>query len=104
VPLDPSLRGARTGAKAGFDLTLPPDQAAGVARAVPEPPALRVGPARPVAEALTQGPMTFGALMEAAGSRDGRDVLRALDDLGREGRVERLADGRYGLVGGGGAT
>jgi hypothetical protein len=37
--------------------------------------------------------------MEAAGSRDGRDVVRALDDLRREGRVERLADGRYGLAG-----
>lgn len=99
VPLDPSLRGARTGAKAGFDLTLPPDQAAGIARAVPEPPVLQVRSARPVAEVLAEGPKTFGALMEAAGSRDGRDVLRALDDLRREGRVERLADGRYGLVG-----
>ena len=99
VPLDPSLRGARTGAKAGFDLTLPPDQAAGIARAVPEPPLLKPRPARPVVEALAEGPMTFGALMEAAGSRDGRDVVRALDQLRREGRVERLADGRYGLVG-----
>jgi UbiD family decarboxylase len=98
VPLDPSLRGARTGAKAGFDLTLPPDQAAGIARAIPEPPVLQVRPARPVAEALGEGPLTFGALMEAAGSRDGRDVLRALDDLRRAGRIERLADGRYALV------
>jgi 3-polyprenyl-4-hydroxybenzoate decarboxylase len=99
VPLDPSLRGARTGAKAGFDLTLPPDQAAGIARAVPEPPLLRARPPRAVADALGDGPLTFAALMEAAGSRDGRDVVRALDDLRREGRVERLADGRYGLAG-----
>jgi UbiD family decarboxylase len=98
VPLDPSLRGARTGAKAGFDLTWPPDQAAGGGRAVAEPPALERRPARPVADALGDGPMTFGALVEAAGSRDGREVLRALDDLGREGRVERLEDGRYALV------
>lgn len=98
IPLDPSLRGARTGAKAGFDLTVPPDQAEGLARAVPAPPALRPGPARPVAEALAGGPLTFGALMEAAGSRDGREVVRALDDLRRAGRLERLADGRYGLV------
>jgi 3-polyprenyl-4-hydroxybenzoate decarboxylase len=100
VPLDPSLRGARTGAKVGFDLTLPPDQAATIARAVPEPPVLRPRAARPVADALAEGPMTFGALMEAAGSRDGRDVLRALEDLRREGRVERLADGRYAPSGG----
>jgi UbiD family decarboxylase len=100
VPLDPSLRGARTGAKVGFDLTLPPDQAATIARAIPEPPVLRPRAARPVADALAEGPMTFGALMEAAGSRDGRDVLRGLDDLRREGRVERLADGRYALTGG----
>jgi 3-polyprenyl-4-hydroxybenzoate decarboxylase len=99
VPLDPSLRGARTGAKAGFDLTLPPDQAAGIARAVPEPPLLRARPPRAVADALGDGPLTFAALMEAAWSRDGRDVVRALDDLRREGRVERLADGRYGLAG-----
>jgi UbiD family decarboxylase len=98
VPLDPSLRGARTGAKAGFDLTLPLDPAAGTARAVAEPPALRARPPRPVVDALVDGPMTFGALVEAAGSRDGREVLRAVEDLGREGRIERLADGRYGLV------
>jgi UbiD family decarboxylase len=101
VPLDPSLRGARTGAKAGFDLTVPPDQAAGLARAVPEPPALRQRPGRPVAEALAEGPMTFGALMEAAGTRDGREVVRALEELRREGRIERLADGRYALAGAG---
>ncbi len=98
VPLDPSLRGARTGAKAGFDLTVPADRAADVARTIPEPPVLEARPARPVAEALGDGPMTFGGLMAAAGSRDGRDVLRALDDLRREGRVERLADGRYALT------
>lgn len=99
IPLDPSLRGARTGAKAGFDLTLPPEQAAALARAVPEPPALRPGPVRPVVEVLAEGPRTFGALMEAAGSRDGRDVLRALDDLRRAGRLERRDDGRYALAG-----
>jgi UbiD family decarboxylase len=100
VPLDPSLRGARTGAKAGFDLTSPPEQPAGIGHAVPAPPVLQPRPPRPVADALAEGPMTFGALMEAAGSRDGRDVVRALDDLGRDGRIERLDDGRYHLVGG----
>jgi 2,5-furandicarboxylate decarboxylase 1 len=99
IPLDPSLRGARTGAKAGFDLTLPADQAAAIARAIPEPPALTSRSVRPVADVLAGGPLTFAALMEAAGSRDGRDVVRALDDLRRAGRLERLPDGRYGLAG-----
>ncbi len=82
----------------GFDLTLPPDQAADVARTIPEPPVPGVRAPRPVADALAEGPLSFGGLMAAAGSRDGREVLRALDDLRREGRVERLADGRYALA------
>jgi UbiD family decarboxylase len=99
IPLDPSLRGARTGAKAGFDLTLPAGEAAAIAGAVPAPPVVAARTPRPVAEALAEGPLGFAALMESAGSRDGRDVVRALDDLRREGLLERLGDGRYRLVG-----
>ncbi len=98
LPLDPSLRGARTGAKAGFDLTWPSGAAAASAPAIPDPPALERRPARPIVDALAEGPMTFGALVEAVGSRDGRDVVRALEDLRREGRLERIADGRYALA------
>ena len=35
--------------------------------------------------------------MEAAGSRDGREVLVALDAVRDAGALERLPDGRYGL-------
>src|SRR5207245_9478192 len=36
LPLDPSLRGARTGAKAGFDLTLPMGEARGLESTLPD--------------------------------------------------------------------
>ena len=44
------------------------------------------------------GPMSFGALMVAVGSRDGRDVVRALDDLRQGGRLDRIEDGLYTLT------
>jgi UbiD family decarboxylase len=96
VPLDPSLRGSRTGAKAGFDLTFP----FGADRHeshIPAPP--RFGPSRglTVRQALDAGPQTFRDLMEATGSRDGREVLLALDEVRRDVGLERLPDGAYRL-------
>jgi hypothetical protein len=41
--------------------------------------------------------------MEATGSRDGREVLLALDDVRRAVGLERLHDGRYALRGQSGA-
>src|SRR5437773_258755 len=38
MPLDPSLRGARTGSKAGFDLTLPFGERSGLESRLPAPP------------------------------------------------------------------
>ena len=46
---------------------------------------------------LYEGPQSFRDLMEATGSRDGRDVLIALDAVRREVGLERLPDGRYRL-------
>jgi hypothetical protein len=37
--------------------------------------------------------------MAAAGTRDGRDVLRTLDKLYADGSLTRLNDGRYALNG-----
>ncbi|MGE0747883.1 MAG: UbiD family decarboxylase [Rhodospirillales bacterium] len=96
VPLDPSLGGARTGAKAGFDLTMPPG-AREREYAVPEPPVYRQVPRRTAAEALAAGPQTFRALMEAAGSDDGREIVREIESLAAAGRIERDDDGRYRL-------
>jgi hypothetical protein len=50
-----------------------------------------------VRQALEQGPQNFRELMEATGSRDGREVLRALDLIRKEGGLTRAADGRHSL-------
>jgi UbiD family decarboxylase len=97
VPLDPSLDGARVGAKAGFDCTKPFGAGATLGFTVPLPPELPQRPRRTVAAALAEGPQTFLELMAAAGSRDGRDVVLSLEQLYDEGRLDRLEDGRYAI-------
>jgi UbiD family decarboxylase len=98
VPLDPSLRGSRTGAKAGFDFTLPFGLDHHIETRVPEPPRLGASRGQTVREALEHGPQSFQDLMEATGSRDGRDVLVALDTVRRNIGLDRLPDGRYRLA------
>jgi 2,5-furandicarboxylate decarboxylase 1 len=94
VPLDPSLEGNRSGAKAGFDLTKPFGKDGGLDFVVAAPPVLKTRAHQPVRAALAT-PQTFLELMEALGTRDGRDVVRALDDLYAAGELGRLDDGRY---------
>jgi UbiD family decarboxylase len=101
LPLDPSLEGAKTGAKAGFDLTLPFGQAQSIEHRIPEPPrfdAVSFG-ARfaSVEAALGDGPKRFEQLMAALASRDGREIVLALDALRSAGRLGRDGEGRYAL-------
>jgi 2,5-furandicarboxylate decarboxylase 1 len=98
VPLDPSLDGKRVGAKAGFDLTKPFGKNDTMEYTVPTAPAFGAAGKRTVLEALTDGPCTFLDLMEATGTRDGREVVRALAPLYDEHRLGRHDDGRYILV------
>ena len=98
VPLDPSLAGSRTGAKAGFDLTFPFGWNRATDYRVPEAPMLAPQPRTSVRQSLEGGPKSFRELMEAAGSRDGRDVLIELDAVRQETGIERDADGRYKLA------
>jgi 3-polyprenyl-4-hydroxybenzoate decarboxylase len=99
MPMDPSLNGRRTGAKAGFDCTMP------FARAH-EIPMTRcaakvfAGPARfqTVEQALEAGPKFFAHLVEAVGSDDGREIACALDALRAGGKLGRDRDGRYHLA------
>jgi 3-polyprenyl-4-hydroxybenzoate decarboxylase len=100
VPLDPSLAGSRTGAKVGFDCTIPFGKHQSLEFSVPEPPVLpqraRKGSAL---EVLEEGPASFQDLMASLGSRDGRDVVRELDKLYASDRLDRREDGRYVLDG-----
>jgi 3-polyprenyl-4-hydroxybenzoate decarboxylase len=97
LPLDPSLRGARTGAKAGFDLTLPAGEARGIESTIPEPPRLEGRRFASVEAALADGPKRFEELMAALASRDGREAVLALEALREAGRLARDEDGRYAL-------
>ena len=98
LPLDPSLDGGRTGAKAGFDLTRPFGGSLPLHYTVPEPPASGRPSFASVREALAEGPKTFGALIESLGSRDGCEVVLALDEIRNEGRLTRHGEGLYALA------
>lgn len=98
IPLDPSVAGARTWAKAGFDMTLafaPLGQPRPIALRVPEPPRYQGPRHASLASALAGEAKYFEELMAATGSRDGRDIVRALEAMEEEGRVTRDAEGRY---------
>jgi UbiD family decarboxylase len=95
LPLDPSLdSGHRTGSKAGFDLTWPFGSTARLETRVPEPPQFRGERFASVAAALAHGPKFFEELMAAVGSRDGREIVLAIDAL-RDKGLDRDAEGRY---------
>jgi UbiD family decarboxylase len=98
VPLDPSLAGARVGAKLGFDCTIPFGKTDAFEFSVPAPPAAKkTAPRKSVADALAAGPASFLELMAALGSKDGREIVRQLDALYTAQRLGRLDDGRYVL-------
>lgn len=95
VPLDPSLQGSRTGAKAGFDCTLPFAQAMAGGPAIPAPPSCKGRAFGSVEAALADGPKYFQDLMAATGSRDGREIVLKLEQLRNEGRAGRDKEGRW---------
>jgi 2,5-furandicarboxylate decarboxylase 1 len=97
LPLDPSLYGARVGSKAGFDLTVPADRKQAIEFTVPAPPTLEGERFDNVRAALEDGPKSFEALMAALGTRDGREVVLALEDLRNEDALTRLKEGEYAL-------
>ncbi len=99
VPIDPSLMGRRTGAKAGFDLTWPIGATAKLELQVPAPPRYAGKRFASVEAALADGPKFFEDLMAAVGSRDGREIVRTLEGLRTAGTLERDAEGRYFLKG-----
>jgi 2,5-furandicarboxylate decarboxylase 1 len=98
VPLDPSLQGARTGAKLGFDCTIPFGKTDAFEFSIPMPPVVKkTAPRTSVEDALIAGPASFLDLMSALGSKDGREIVRQLDALYTARRLGRTDDGRYML-------
>ena len=98
-PLDPSLHGSPTGAKAGYDLTWPMAAANKWELAIPEPPTFKGERFPSLRAALEHGPKRFEELMAATGSRDGREIVRELDGLRASG-LQRDDQGRYSLKAG----
>ena len=97
IPLDPSLLGSRTGQKAGFDLTFPIGWKNSQEFRIPAAPVLEAPVRQSVREALQSGPKFFRQLMEATGSRDGRDTTLSLDELRQQGVLGRNPEGAYML-------
>jgi UbiD family decarboxylase len=99
MQMDPSLDGKALGAKAGFDMTKKFGQPWVVQNVVTEAKKFS-GQARyqTVQKALEAEPHFFTHLMESVGSRDGREVAAALDELRRAGKLGRDSDGRYHMV------
>jgi UbiD family decarboxylase len=99
MQMDPSLDGKALGAKAGFDMTKKFGQPQIVQNIVTEAKKFS-GAARyqTVAQALEAEPQFFTHLMESVGSRDGREVAVALDELRRQGKLGRDFEGRYHMV------
>jgi 2,5-furandicarboxylate decarboxylase 1 len=98
IPLDPSLSPAGLGAKGGYDLTLPASVTARLEAEIPEPPRLAGARFPSIEAALADGPKFFAELMAALGSDDGREIVRALEQLRAQGRLARdPAEGRYSL-------
>ena len=95
LPLDPSLVSGRTGAKAGFDLTWPFGTGNRMETRVPAPPVYDGRRFASIEAALADGPKFFAQLMSAVGSRDGREIVRRLEALRADGRLERDPEGRY---------
>lgn len=96
LALDPSLNGARVGAKAGYDLTWPIGAHGKLEYSVPAPPRYECKRFASVEAALADGPKFFEELMAATASRDGREIVRALDVLRQSGRLDRdPANGRW---------
>jgi UbiD family decarboxylase len=102
LPHDPSLDGRRVGSKAGYDLTLPFGKRGAIELSVPVPPRFDAPAAKftSVRDALAAGPKTFHELMATLGSRDGREIVLALDEIRKQGRLKRLERGEWALTDG----
>jgi 2,5-furandicarboxylate decarboxylase 1 len=83
--------------KAGFDLTAPLAKDGIEARVVSPPRIEPIPRFQTVEQALGARPMYFTELMATLGSKDGREVILALDVLREKGQVTRGENGEWAL-------
>ncbi len=98
MPMDPSLDGRETGAKAGFDMTVTFERKDEFLLKITQPP--KITPAaryQTVRQALESGPKFFTEIMELLGSQDGREIALELDELRAGGQMQRLENGEFSL-------
>ena len=96
--MDPTRNANGLVDKVGFDLTAPYGIPDTVETRRPHAPRFngqrRCETAR---EALASGPMFFSQIMEALGSKDGREVALELHAMHEQGLLRRLSDGEWAL-------
>jgi UbiD family decarboxylase len=95
IPLDPSLQGASTGAKAGFDLTKSGYHRGTVESYVPKTPSFDHPRFASLTAALQDGDKTFEELMAAVGSQDGREIVAELYRMQRSEQVALAESGKW---------
>lgn len=94
--MDPTMFDATKATKMGFDATAPYGHERQVDYWRPKAPHLSAAPRyQTVRQALEAQPLFFSQLMEAVGSRDGREVAMELNRLREEGTLDRLANGEW---------
>ncbi len=94
--MDPTMFGETTATKLGFDATAVYGHENEVDYWRPKAPHLTGTPRyQTVRQALEAQPLFFTQLMEAVGSRDGREVAMALQQLRAEGVLDRLKNGEW---------
>jgi 2,5-furandicarboxylate decarboxylase 1 len=94
--MDPTMFGAEKATKMGFDATAPYGHEKELDYWRPKAPHLKGTPRyQTVRQALEAQPLFFSQLMEAVGSRDGREVAMELYRLREEGVLDRDANGEW---------
>jgi 2,5-furandicarboxylate decarboxylase 1 len=98
---DPIMLKNGTVSKIGYDCTMLPEQREDFEFRRAWGFHASTAPARyqTVRQALESGPMFFSELMGALGSKDGREVAVALDQLREDGTLTRLKEGQWALKG-----
>jgi 3-polyprenyl-4-hydroxybenzoate decarboxylase len=96
-PMEVAVGANETVTKIGYDLT-GPLAVDGIRAEVAAAP--RIVPLQrhaTVRDALADGPQYFGDLMANLGSRDGREIVVALESLGTFGGLSRTLEGKWAL-------